>query len=230
MTLVKASAMILVFLVSAFVSTCDLKQNRGLFTCQWDQLCQSPSFFTAPSRALNPEPNCPYFLPHPMTARITLAVPRPVCISGLDFTHSLPHSLSPPIHDAVAQAVPMALQMGDGECWQASDGKALVFPCQNVFSQVYLLVHHGKLHLWELAGNNLRERQSCLGGRASHCAIPPCTAQPNQTQYFYMVNILPPVRCHRCYQNVVLASLQKSRGSFLQAASHNKALWKTQQT
>lgn len=38
MTLVKASAMILVFLVSALVSIRALKQNRGLWTCQRDQL------------------------------------------------------------------------------------------------------------------------------------------------------------------------------------------------
>lgn len=38
MTLVKASAMILVFLISALVSICALKQKRGLWTCQHDQL------------------------------------------------------------------------------------------------------------------------------------------------------------------------------------------------
>lgn len=45
MTLVKASAMILVFLVSALVSIRALKQKRGLWTCQWDQLPLETSLF-----------------------------------------------------------------------------------------------------------------------------------------------------------------------------------------
>lgn len=74
----------------------------------------------------------------------------------------------------------MALQVRDGEGRQAPDGEALVLPRQHVLGQVDLLVHHGEFHLWELAGNDLRTRESRSGvlPTAESCPALPCLPTP----------------------------------------------------
>jgi len=47
--------------------------------------------------------------------------------------------------------------MGQGEGRQPADPKALMFPGQHVISQVDFLVDHGKLDLWILTCDHLRD-------------------------------------------------------------------------
>lgn len=142
------------------------------------------TFFTASGRSLNPEPKPNVCHPCPDHENNTSS-----CEDSLGLWAGLEPSLppqppSPPVHDAVAQAVPVALQVGDGERRQAPDREPLVLPRQHVLSQVDLLVHHGKLHLWELAGNNLRTRarySGVLPTAECHPAVP-CLPTPTSVR------------------------------------------------
>lgn len=137
------------------------------------------TFVTASGMSLNPEPSSNVCHPRPDQENTTSSCEGSLGLwAGLK-PASLP-SPSPPVHDAAAQAVPVALQVRDGERRQAPDREPLVLPRQHILSQVDLLVHHGKLHLWELAGNNLRTRGSYSGVLPTaecHPAVP-CLPTP----------------------------------------------------